>query len=125
MHALRRIHEVLVPEGILLDMHPVPPSTRAEVRGESLGEFDDAEFMELVATAEAKFEGLFTVDAELEFDYRERHDDPAELIEMVKTDWDGCHIPAALEARILEADPPVYLWERVVLRRFRANRNRG
>ena len=120
MHALRQIHQALVPEGVLLDMHPVPPSTRAEVRGESLGEFDDAEFMQLVADAEAKFEGLFTPEEELEFDYLERHDDPAELVEMVETDWDGCHIPAELEKRIRAVDGPIDLWERVVLRRFRA-----
>ena len=118
MHALRKIHQALVPGGILLDMHPIPPSTRAEVRGETLGEFDDAEFMQLVADAEAKFSGLFALDAEVEFDYLEQYDDPAELIEMVKTDWDGCNIPADLEAHILEAGSPVDLWERVVLRRF-------
>ena len=120
MHALRKIHQALVPGGALLDMHPVPPSTRAEVRGQSLGEFDDAEFMQLVADAEAKFSGLFTLEAEVQFDYLEQYEDPAELIEMVKTDWDGCHIPAELEARILKADSPVDLWERVVLRRFQA-----
>ena len=122
MHALRQIHQALVPGGVLLDMHPVPPSTRAEVRGVSLGEFDDAEFMELVSAAEAKIEdsGLFTRESELEFDYLERYDDPPQLIEDVKEDWEGCIVPPDLEARILEAGGPVDLWERVVLRRFRA-----
>lgn len=118
MHALRKIREALVPDGVLLDMHPVPPSTRAESRGVSLGEFDDSEFMELVATAEAKFDGLFDVDAEVEFDYLERYDDPAELIDDVVTGWDGCTIPPELEACIRAAESPVDLWERVVLRRF-------
>ncbi len=122
MHALRQIHQALVPGGVLLDMHPVPPSTRAEVQGESLGEFDDAEFMELVADGEAKIEhsGLFTHESELEFDYLERYDDPAQLLEDMKEDWEGCIVPPDLEARILEAEEPVDLWERVVLRRFRA-----
>jgi hypothetical protein len=122
VNALRKIHQALVPEGILLDMHPVPPSTRAEVRGESLGEFDDAEFQDLVKTAEARiFEtGLFEHDTETEFDWLERYDDPAELLEDVKTSWEGCYIPRDLEARIRDAEPPVNIWERVVLRRFRA-----
>jgi hypothetical protein len=122
VNALRKIHQALVPEGILLDMHPVPPSTRAEVRGESLGEFDDAEFQDLVKTAEARiFEtGLFEHDTETEFDWLERYDDPAELLEDVKTGWEGCYIPRDLEARIRAAEPPVDIWERVVLRRFRA-----
>ena len=122
MHALRRIHQALVPGGVLLDMHPVPPSTRAEVRGESLGEFDDSEFMQIVANAEAELErtGLFERESEVEFDYLERYDDPAQLLEDVKDCWEGCRIPPELEARILGAEGPVDIWEHVVLRRFRA-----
>ena len=122
MHALRQIHQALVPGGVLLDMHPVPPSTRAEVRGESLGEFDDAEFMRIVANAEAEIEGgaLFMRESEVEFDYLERYDDPAQLLEDIREGWDGCQIPAELEQRILAAEEPVDIWERVVLRRFRA-----
>ena len=120
MHALRQIHQALVPGGVLLDMHPVPPSTRAEVRGESLGEFDDAEFMQIVANAEAEIEGgaLFVRESEVEFDYLERYDDPAQLLEDIREGWDGCQIPAELEQRILAAEEPVDIWERVVLRRF-------
>ena len=125
MHALRQIHQALVPGGILLDMHPVPPSTRAEVQGTSLGEFDDAEFMQTVANAEAVIErsGLFTRESEVEFDYLERYDDPAQMLEDIREGWEGCRIPAELEKRILEAGGPVDIWERVVLRRF--TRSRG
>jgi hypothetical protein len=122
VHALRQIHQALVPGGVLLDMHPVPPSTRAEVRGESLGEFDDADFLKIVSAAEEKIEvsGLFAQESELEFDYRERYDDEEELLQDIRDGWEGCRIPAALEARILESDGPFDIWERVVLRRFRA-----
>ena len=122
MHALRRIHEALAPGGVLLDMHPVPPSTRAEVRGESLGEFDDSEFMKTVAAGEREIEriGLFGLEWETLFDYRERYDDPAEMLEDIREGWEDCRVPPDLEARILEADAPVDIWERVVLRRFRA-----
>lgn len=122
MHALRQIHQALVPGGILLDMHPIPPATRAEVRGASLGDFDDAEFMGIVAAAEAKLEetGLFARLSKVEFDYRERYDDPRELIEDVRDGWEGCRIPPELERRILAAGEPVDVWENVVLRRFRA-----
>ena len=120
MHALRRIHEALVPGGVLLDMHPVPPSTRAEVDGWSLGDFDDSEFMRIVSDAEGVLErsGLFEWESELEFDYLERYDDPAQLLEDIEEEWDGCSVPPELEARIREADGPVDIWERVVLRRF-------
>ena len=129
MHALRRIHEALVPEGILLDMHPIPPSTRAEVGGRSLGQFDDSEFMDTVAQTEAALEqtvteGLFVLETELEFDWLERFDSGEELIEDVET-WGDVRIPEDLAARIRSAEPPVDLWERVVLRRFCASRSRG
>ena len=127
MNALRNIHQALVPEGVLLDMHPIPPATRAEVRGKSLGDFDDAEFQELVRTAEARIleTRLFEHDTEIEFDWLERYADPAQLLVDIKEGWDGCHVPADLEARIREAEPPVDIWERVVLRRFRASRSLG
>jgi hypothetical protein len=127
VNALRNIHQALVPEGILLDMHPIPPATRAEVRGKSLGDFDDAEFQELVRTAEARIREtrLFEHDTELEFDWLERYDDAEQLLVDIKEDWDGCHVPADVEARIRAAEAPVDIWERVVLRRFRASRIPG
>lgn len=123
MHALRQIHQALVPGGSLLDMHPIPPSTRAEVQGRSLGEFDDSEFMEIVANAEADLErtGLFTQESEVEYDYLERYDDPAEMLEDIREDWETCRVPPDLEKRILDAEGPVDIWERVVLRRFSRN----
>ena len=122
MHALRRIQQALVPGGVLLDMHPVPPSTRAEVDCKSLGDFDDSEFQRIVSDAEGVLErsGLFGWESELEFDYLERYDDPAQLLEDIKDGWEGCSVPSELEARIREAEGPVDIWERVVLRRFRA-----
>lgn len=125
MHALRQIHQALVPGGVLLDMHPVPPPTRAEVQGTSLGEFDDAEFMQLVADGEAELERsrLFAQESEVEFDYLERYDDGAEMLEDIREGWETCRVPSDLEKRIREADGPVDIWERVVLRRF--SRNRG
>ena len=123
MHALRKIHEALVPGGVLLDMHPIPPSARAEVDGRSLGEFDDAEFWEIVAATEAPLEAtdLFVWEAETEFDWLERYDSGAALLEDVKS-WEGCRVPRALARSIRKAEPPVDLWERVVLRRFRGSR---
>jgi len=125
VHALRKVHEALVPEGVLLDMHPIPPSTRAEVDGRSLGELDDEEFMETVGQTEAALdetvaEGLFVFETELEFDWLERFDSGKELIEDVES-WGDVRIPTRVAARILSAEPPVDVWERVVLRRFRAS----
>jgi len=123
VHALRKIHQALVPGGVLLDMHPIPPPTRAEVGGRSLGEFDDAEFWEIVVATEAPLEAtdLFAFEAEIEFDWLERYDSGAELLEDLKS-WESLRVPRALATRIRKAEPPVDLWERVVLRSFRARR---
>ena len=61
---------------------------------------------------------------ELEFDWLERFDSGEELIEDVES-WGDVRIPEDLAARIRSAEPPVDLWERVVLRRFCASRSRG
>jgi SAM-dependent methyltransferase len=120
VHALRQIHRALVPGGILLDMHPIRPATRAEVGGVSLGDFDDAEFFEIVDSTEQPLaeSDLFALEEEVEFDYLERYEDGEQMLEDVK-DWEGCRTPPDLAERIRRAEPPVDLWERVVLRRFR------
>jgi SAM-dependent methyltransferase len=121
VHALRQIHRSLVPGGVLLDMHPVRPSARAEIGGVSLGDFDDEEFFDIVDATEKPLaeSELFVLEEEVEFDYLERWDSGEQLLEDVKT-WDGCHVPSDLGDRIRQAEPPVDIWERVVLRRFRA-----
>ena len=120
MHALRHVGEALVPGGTLLDMHPIPPATRVERLGVSLGDFDDAEFFATVAATEAGLEatGLFELEAELEFDWLERYESGAELLADA-AEWEGCSVPADLAERVSAAKPPLDIWERVVLRRFR------
>jgi hypothetical protein len=126
VHALSQVHRSLVPGGALLDMHPVRPSARAEVGGVSLGDFDDEEFFGIVDATERPLSesDLFALEQEVAFDYLERWDSGEQLLEDVKT-WDGCHVPRNLAERIRQAEPPVDIWERVVLRRFRAIRSRG
>jgi hypothetical protein len=125
VHALRQIHRGLTAEGILLDMHPVRPSARAEVGGVSLGDFDDEEFFRIVDATEQPLSDsdLFAFEQEVEFDYLERWDSGEELLDDIKT-WDGCLVPRKLAGRVRQADPPIDIWERVVLRRFRATRSR-
>ncbi len=121
MNALRKIHRALIPGGLLMDMHPIPPSARAEIGGKSLGEFDDAEFMKIVSATEAPLAdgSLFELETEVEFDWLQRYGSAEELIEDASS-WEGCSMPAALQARVREAEPPLDIWEHVVLRRFRA-----
>jgi hypothetical protein len=126
VHALKRIHAVLVPGGILLDLHPAPPNATAESGGRSLGAFDEREFMQVVAATEAGLEetvgrGLFAPDREIRFDVLERFEDAAELLETVAS-WEGFRVPPVLSRRVRSARPPIDIRERVVLRRLRTVR---
>jgi hypothetical protein len=102
-------------------MHPIPPHTRVQVRGESLGDLEDEEFLKLVEATEAPLweSELFSLEEELEFDWLERFESAEQLIEDVES-WEGCRMPAEVAARVRDAEPPIDIWERVVLRRFRA-----
>src|SRR6266852_633171 len=71
--ALRRLHETLVPEGLVLDLRSVPPSPRVESDGETLGEVDysawfkraerDADALEVLVR-----EGLLVAEHDIEHD---------------------------------------------------------
>src|SRR5688572_23875514 len=102
-------------------MHPIPPSTRIEVDGVSLGELDDAEFMTLVEETEAPLmeTDLFSLEEEVEFDWLERFDSGDELIEAVSS-WEWTQVPPDVAERARAVEGPVDIWERVVLRRYRA-----
>lgn len=124
MHALRNVHAALVPGGILLDVHPVPPDKQAEAGGRALGRLDESEFLATVAETEALLEevvgdGLFEPEAAIETDVLERFDEADELVEIVGA-RQGVRIPAAVEGRLRKADPPLWLRQRILLGRYRA-----
>ena len=106
-----------MPGGLLLDMHPVPPPARAEAGGEDLGAFDEGEFFATVRATERGLEEA--VRRGLEFDERKRSDTAEDLLEAVES-WDGFAAPPNLAKRIQAARPPVFIRQRVVLRRLRA-----
>ena len=124
MHALRNVHRALVPDGILLDVHPIPPHEQAEAGGEVLGRLDQSEFLATVAAAEGLLEevvgdGLYEPEAEVETDVLERFDSAEELLDVVG-EREGESVPAPVERRIRRAQPPFWLRQRLVCRRFRA-----
>jgi hypothetical protein len=125
VHALRNVHEALVPGGILLDLHPVPPAEQAEAGGRVLGRLVEDEFFATVAAVESVLEeavadGLFEPEVESETEVLERFDGVDEFFEIVG-ERAGATIPRRLARRIRAAVPPVWLRERVVLRRYRAS----
>jgi hypothetical protein len=115
---------MLTPDGLLLDMHPIPPSMHAFAQGRDLGVVDQREFFRLVRATERELartveQGLFTLEAETELDVIERFDSLDELFETVD-EWENIHMSKRLRTRLRHATPPVDLHERLTLRRYRA-----
>ena len=121
MNALRNIHTALVPGGMLVDIHPIPPAEQAEADGRVLGRIDEREFFGIVRSSEHALEscGVFELEAGVEHDVVERFDTVEEFFEIVG-EREGTRIPARLASRVRAAAPPIDLRENVVFRRFRA-----
>ena len=121
MHALERIHRALLPGGLLVDIHPVPPAEQAEARGRRLGRLDEDEFFAVVRDAERALAlcALFELEEVIERDVVERFDTIAEFFEIVG-DREGVRIPASVARRVRASRPPIDLRERVVFGRYAA-----
>ena len=124
MDALRNCHRMLTRDGMLLDLHPIPPSMHAYAEGRDLGVVDERDFFRLVRRTEreverAVAEGLFGLDAQTELGVIERFDTRDELWETVD-EWGDIHFSKRLRGRIMRAAPPIDLHEWLVLRRYRA-----
>ena len=121
MHALRHVHSLLVRGGTLVDLHPVTEE-QVEVDGRAIGVIPEPEFVSVhLPNAEeclrdASQDGLYTLEAELEFDFLQHFDDVEELIEANRE-----HLAAdpVLTRRIRAAVPPFVIREHCVLRRLR------
>ena len=124
MDALRRVHEALVPEGILLDLMPFEARVPVETLDEELGRLDAREFARDVLETEAAVlralrEGLYVLERELRFDVLEHFESAARLLEEAGG-WQGTRIPRSLQVRIEQHEPPFWVRQRLVLRRLRA-----
>ena len=117
---------MLTREGVLLDLHPIPPSMHAYSEGRDLGVVDEREFFRVVGRTESEFERtvderLFVLEKQTELGVIERFDTLEELWETVD-EWGDIHFSKRLRARIARSTPPIDLHERLVLRRYRALR---
>lgn len=123
MNALRRIHAVLTPGGLVVDTQPIsahPPVTAA---GRELGTLDMREWRTTIdaidrLVAETIDDGLFVLDAEHRFVVTDSFDDGREFVEAV-TGWQGTRISRALARRGAVAPPPISVDQQVRLRVLR------
>ena len=129
MDALQNCHRMLAEDGILMDLHPIPPSMHAFAGGKDLGVVDEREFFRVVRATERELQktvadGLFALEDEVELDVIERFDTLEELFETTD-EWDNIHLSKRLSARLERATPPIDFHERLVLRRYRRTRPRA
>jgi hypothetical protein len=121
VNVLRDTHKALVPEGSLLDFHPVyPPWAQVEARGRVLGELREPEWPELVRQTEAGLDevvkqGLFRAAAERTCEIAENYKDADELLAMYEAEVDE-----ELRARLRETPGPVRVVQKLVFRLYRA-----
>ena len=125
MNALRRIHAVLVPGGLVVDTQPVSARPPVEAGGIELGTLDMREWGRTIdaidrLVAETISEGgLFTFEAERRFIVADTADDGPALVEAVSA-WQGTRVPDALARRIALAPLPISVRQEVRLRLLRA-----
>jgi hypothetical protein len=122
VHALRHVHELLVPGGTLVDVHPVTEE-QVDAAGRTIGVIEEPDWITVVLpNAEARLrdavrDGLYALEAESEFDLLQHFDGAEELID---AKWDLLASQAELVRRIRAARPPLRTREHYVLRRLRA-----
>lgn len=122
MHALRHVHQLLVPHGTLVDLHPVTEEQVEEADRTIVGVIEDPAFAVDLPNAEtcleeAVLEGLYALEDEIEFDFLQHFDEVEELIEAKQ---ESLADQASLVDKIRAAAPPLVIREHVVLRRLRA-----
>ncbi len=123
MHALRHVHKLLVPHGTLVDLHPVTEEQVEAVDGALVGVIEEPGFISVdlpnaeACVQEAIQDGLYALEAEIEFDFLQHFDEVEELVEANQQ-----HLAAqpSLVRRIRATTPPLVTREHVVLRRLRA-----
>jgi hypothetical protein len=120
VHALRHVHRLLVPGGTLVDLHPVTEE-RLEASGRSLGVLEETEWLTVdlpnseACVAAAIREGLYTLEAETEFELLQHFDSAEDVLDAKSEILSEDQVKA-----IRSATPPFLTREDFVLRRLLA-----
>jgi hypothetical protein len=123
VHALRHVHELLVPGGTLVDIHPVTEEQVENREDAVVGVILEPEWITVdlpnsqAALRASVAEGLYALEAETDYDVLEHFDEPEELIEAKRDLLEG---QEALVDAIRAAAAPLVTRMHVDFRRLRA-----
>jgi hypothetical protein len=118
--ALRNVHRMLVPRGVLLESHPLAGGSRVEAEGQMLGALDERELARQLGAMDRSVavlvdEGRLLPREERRFEVAMRFDTAAELLSEVVT-WDGTTISTRLQRLVKRAEAPLAVRIETLLR---------
>jgi hypothetical protein len=120
--ALRRLHEVLVSDGKVVDTQPLSPRPSVFASGERLGSLDMREWAQTIASVDAQIDraltdGLFVVEAERRFVVTDSFDTGDEFVDEVR-EWAGTKVARRLAEGLRTTRSPITLEQEVRFRLF-------
>jgi hypothetical protein len=123
VHALRNIHAVLAPDGILVDTQPVSARPPVASNGGDLGTLDMRDWLEMIhavdeLVAETIAAGLYELEHESWFVVTDTYDNGPECLDIV-SGWLGTGVPAEVTQQLAASPLPVTVQQEVRLRLLR------
>ena len=124
MNALRKIHDALVPGGLVIDTQPVSAEPPVESEAGPLGALDMREWAQTIATIDRRVEqtmrdGLFELEHERRFVVTDEYDDGAELLAET-SEWAGTRLDDGFAELVGSQPRRVRLHQQIRLRLLRA-----
>ena len=122
--ALTRIHAALVPGGVLVDTQPVSLRLPVTLGGEPIGDLQDEEWLEMVATVDAEIHkvvarGPFVLRHEERYPVVHEFGSGSECLDEVSA-WAGTTVPADIAGRLAQCPGAATVEHDVRLRLFDA-----
>jgi len=108
VNVLRNVQPAVVPDGRVLDIHPLGVDMPVRAGSQGLGFIEARKFAQVIAAmnegvAQVESEGLLEQLHSTRRHIVERFDDPAEAIEEADS-WENLRLPAAVRRRLREAE---------------------
>jgi hypothetical protein len=124
VHALRNIHAVLVPGGLLVDTQPISPHPRVTADRDELGALDMREWVETIEEIDERVgemidAGFYELAEQRELEVTSTFDSGPDC-QTIAHAWQGTQVPRPLADRLAMVQDPVAVTQRVRLRLFRA-----